>query len=333
MNWLIKRVGQALFTVWVVITLSFLLIRFMPGGPLDYLKVQLREQGLPPSTVNNYVQDYIQMVPDDPLWVQYFDYMTAIVQGDFGQSYYTNEPVFETLASAMPWTVFLMSIATFITFGIGISFGSLMAYLEGSKFDSTMTVLSIVLTSIPYYVLAVLLVYVLGYQLSYFPTGGRVNTSLAAGFNWPYIKSILYYATLPLISMIIPGWGGTALSMRGNSISILGEDYLRVARLRGLPRRRIALRYVARNAMLPLYTGILISIGFMLGGSVILETIFNYTGIGYYLFEAVSSRDYPMMMGAFILITIAVVIGVLVADLTYHKIDPRAASEGEREAY
>lgn len=333
MNWLLKRVGQAIFTLWVVITLSFVLIRFMPGGPLDYLKVQLREQGLPPSTVNNYVQDYIQMVPDDPLWVQYVDYITAIVQGNFGQSYYTNEPVFETLAAAMPWTVFLMSIATFVTFGIGIALGSLMAYLEGSKFDSTMTVVSIVLTSIPYYVLAVLLVYVMGYQLSYFPTGGRVDTSLSAGFHWPYVRSILYYAALPLVSMIIPGWGGTALSMRGNSISILGEDYLRVARLRGLPRRRIALRYVARNAMLPLYTGILISIGFMLGGSVILETIFNYTGIGYYLFKAVSSRDYPMMMGAFIFITIAVVIGVLVADLTYHKIDPRAAGEGEREAY
>lgn len=333
MNWLIKRVGQAIFTIWVVVTLSFLLIRFMPGGPLDYLRVQLRNQGLPPSTVNQYVQNYINITPDAPLWKQYLDYMFAIVQGDFGVSYWTNEPVFETLAAAMPWTVFLMSIATFVTFGIGIALGSLMAYLEGSKFDSSMTVVSIVLTSIPYYVLAVMLVYVLGYQLSYFPTGGRVDASLSAGFNWPYVRSILYYAALPLLSMIIPGWGGTALSMRGNSISILGEDYLRVARLRGLSRRRIALRYVARNAMLPLYTGILISIGFMLGGSVILETIFNYTGIGYYLFEAVSSRDYPMMMGAFILITIAVVIGVLVADLTYHKIDPRAAREGEREAF
>lgn len=333
MKWLFKRVGQALFTVWAVITLSFLLIRFMPGGPLDYLRVQLRERGIPPETINEYVRTYIPVDPDKPLWQQYFDYLFSVLQGDFGQSFWSNEPVFDILAPALPWTVFLMSIATFFSFGIGIAVGGMMAYLEGSRFDSSMTVTSIVLTSIPYYILAVALVYLLGYQLSYFPTGGRVDSTLNAGFNWPFIKSILFHATLPLLSMLIPGWGGTALSMRGNSISVLGEDYLRVARLRGLSGRRIALRYVARNAMLPLYTGILVSIGFMLGGSVILETIFNYPGVGYYLFRGVEARDYPLMMGGFILISIAVVLGVFIADMTYHRIDPRAASESEREAF
>ncbi|HET7324230.1 MAG TPA: ABC transporter permease, partial [Halococcus sp.] len=160
-----------------------------------------------------------------------------------------------------------------------------------------------------------------------------VNPELAAGFNWPYISSILYHAVLPLLSTTLVGWGGTALSMRGNSISILGEDYIRVARLRGLSRRRIALRYVARNAMLPMYTGIVLAIAFMLGGSVILEQIFTYPGVGYYLFLATVSRDYPLMMGGLIMISTAVVIGVLVADLTYSKIDPRASGEGQRETY
>lgn len=121
--------------------------------------------------------------------------------------------------------------------------------------------------------------------------------------------------------------------MRGNSISILGEDYIRVARLRGLSRQRIALRYVSRNAMLPMYTGILLSIAFMLGGSVILEQIFAYPGVGFYLFKATVARDYPVMMGGLIMISTAVIFGVLVADLTYSKIDPRAAGEGQRESY
>lgn len=333
MKWLAKRIGQSVLTLWAVVTLSFSMIRFLPGGPIDYLVVKLRQRGIPEQTIDNYVENYISIIPNEPLWQQYLNYVTSIAQGDFGQSFYTSQPVFEILATALPWTVFLMTIATFVTTVTGIAIGGLMAYVEGSRFDSGTTVLSIVLTSIPYYVLAIALVYLLGFQLQWFPIGGQVDSSLSPGFTWPYIQSVLYHAVLPLLSLTVTGWGGKALSMRGNSISILGEDYLRVARLRGLSSYRIAFRYVARNALLPMYTGILISIGFLFGGSVILEKIFAYPGLGYYLFKAVKSRDYPVMMGGLIMITTAVVIGILIADLTYSKIDPRAAQEGKRESY
>lgn len=333
MRWLIKRIGQALLTLWAIVTLSFVLIRFLPGSPIDYLIAQLKKRGIPESTIDNYVDSYINVIPNEPIWAQYLNYVTSIAQGDFGRSFWSHEPVFDILATALPWTVFLMVIATFITTVMGITIGGLMAYLEGSRFDSVTTVLSIILTSIPYYILAIALIYIFGFQLKWFPTGGRVDSSLTAGLSWPYIESILYHAALPILSMTVPGWGGKALSMRGNSISVLGEDYLRVARLRGLSQSRIALRYVARNAMLPMYTGILVSIGFMFGGAVILEKIFAYPGIGYYLFKAVVSRDYPVMMGGLILISTAVVIGIFIADLTYSKIDPRAGGESERETY
>ncbi|WP_227355856.1 ABC transporter permease [Haladaptatus salinisoli] len=333
MRWLAKRIGQAIFTLWAIVTISFVLIRFLPGGPIDYLVVQLKKKKIPESIIDNYVENYISFQPDQPLWVQYIDYVSSVLQGDLGQAYFQDGMVFDILAQALPWTIFLAAIATFVTTVVGIAFGGFMAYTEGSKFDSGVTLFSTVAGGIPYYILAITLVYLFGYRWQMFPTGGQVDPSLVAGFNWPYVKSVLYHAVLPLLSTTLVGWGGVALSMRGNSISILGEDYIRVARLRGLSRRRIALRYVARNAMLPMYTGILLSIAFMLGGSVILEQIFAYPGIGLYLFKAVVSSDYPLMMGGLIMISTAVVIGVLVADLTYSKIDPRASSEGERESY
>jgi peptide/nickel transport system permease protein len=333
MRWFAKRIGQAIFTLWAVVTISFALIRFLPGGPLVYLKVQLKKQGIPESTIDNYVENYVSFQSDDPLWIQYIDYMTSILQGDLGQALFQDGAVFDILAQALPWTIFLAGIATFVTTVIGIAIGGFMAYTEGSKFDSGVTLFSTIAGGIPYYVLALALVYIFGYRWQMFPTGGQVDPSLAAGFNWPYVKSVLYHAVLPLLSTTLVGWGGVALSMRGNSISILGEDYIRVARLRGLSRQRIALRYVSRNAMLPMYTGILLSIAFMLGGSVILEQIFTYPGVGFYLFKATVSRDYPLMMGGLIMISTAVILGVLVADLTYSKIDPRTSGEGQRESY
>lgn len=333
MRWLAKRIGQAIFTLWAVVTLSFLLIRYLPGGPIDFLVVQLREQGIPESQIGNYVNNYVSFNPEQPLWMQYLDYVASVLQGDFGEAYFLDGQVFDILMQALPWTVFLAAIGTFLTTIIGIVVGGFMAYTEGSKFDTSVTLFSTIAGGIPYYILAIGLLYVFAYRLQYFPTGGQVNQDLVPGFKWPYIKSVLYHATLPLLSTTLVGWGGTALSMRGNSISVLGEDYIRVARLRGLPRRRIAIRYVARNAMLPMYTGILLAIAFMLGGSVILEEIFAYPGVGYYLFQGTVARDYPVMMGGLVIISAAVIVGVLIADLTYSKIDPRAAGEGGRESY
>lgn len=333
MRWLAKRIGQAVFTLWAIVTISFALIRFLPGGPIDYLVVQLQQQGIPDDQIDNYVENYISFQPDQPMWMQYLDYLVSVVQGDFGQAFFQDGAVFDILAQALPWTIFLAAIATFVTTVVGIGVGGFMAYTEGSKFDSGVTLFSTIAGGIPYYVLAIGLVYLFGYRWQFFPTGGQVGSGVSPGFNWPYVSSVLYHAALPILSTTLVGWGGTALSMRGNSISILGEDYIRVARLRGLARRRIALRYVARNAMLPMYTGILISIAFMLGGSVILEQIFAYPGVGYYLFQATVSRDYPLMMGGLVIISTAVVVGVFVADLTYSKIDPRAAGEGQRETY
>ncbi|WP_276257122.1 ABC transporter permease [Halomontanus rarus] len=333
----IERTAQAVFTVFAVVTMTFGMIRLMPGGPVSYIRSQLvQQQGsqVDMEQVNALVEVYTNVAPDEPLYVQYVEYMTSLLQGDLGVSMFYNDPVTMILASAAPWTVFVMSISLVLTFGLGITLGAVMAYIEGSRFDVSTTLVSILLNSIPYYVMAIVLVYILGYQFNWFPTGGRVSSEVATGMNLAFLRSAFYHAALPIASLVITGFGIQALAMRGNSIRVLGEDYIRVARLRGLAPHDIALRYVGRNAILPMYTGMMIAIGFMFGGSVILEEIFAYPGIGYYMFRGIMARDYPLMMGAFLIITIAVVVGIYVADLTYGKLDPRAGSGGgNREAY
>ncbi|KZN23123.1 ABC transporter permease [Haladaptatus sp. R4] len=334
---IVERAAQAIFTVFIVCTLSFGLIRLLPGGPMDSIRakmMQSRSGSMSMSQVNRLVEVYTNVQPQKPIYIQYVDYMSSLLTGNLGKSiFYNGESVSSIIAAALPWTVFIMAISLLLTFTIGISLGAVMGYLEGSRFDSVATMISTLFNSIPYYIAAVVLVYVLGYQLSWFPTGGRVSSDVAPG-TLPFFQSALFHAALPIFSLVLTGFGVQALSMRGNSIRILGEDYLRVARLRGLSTRQIALRYVGRNAILPMYTGLMISIGFMFGGSVILEQIFKYQGVGYYMYAAIDSRDYSLMLGAFLIITIAVVLGIFIADMTYEKVDPRAGTGGgNRESY
>lgn len=333
-NWFVKRVGLALATIYAVITLTFVLIRFLPGGPANFLASQIqRKTGrkLNPEQLDRMVNQYVSFDPSQPLWKQYVDYMANLLSGNFGTSLYYNESNAQIIGEALPWTVFVMSIAITTMFVVGILLGATMAYKEQSRFDTFFTGLGTVLNSIPYFLAAIALLYVFGYVYGIFPTRGKVAEGVEAGLTLEFITSAFYHAALPALSVIITGTGGIALAMRGNSISVLGEDYVRVAKLRGLSTRTIVSSYVMRNAILPMYTSLLIAIGFIFGGSIILERIFVYTGVGYYLFQAVQARDYSLMMAGFIMISITVVFAILFADLTYGKLDPRIGAGGEKQ--
>jgi len=330
-NYYLNRVFQMLFTLYAVITLSFVIIRFLPGGPMQALRTQIiqrsRQTGeqYDPQRVNSLVEAYVSVNPDAPIWEQYLDYIGSIIVGDFGQSFSYQEPVLDIMANALPWTLLLFGFATLLTFVMNISLGALMAYTERSKFDSVLSLYSIVSASVPYYILAVVLILILGDVIPLFPTSGKMNSAIPRGFNLPFIGSILHHMTLPVLSIVLTS-GATALAMRANSISVLGENYVRVARLRGLTSYTVATRYVGRNAILPMYTTMMIRLGTLFGGSVVLETVFGYSGLGYVLFNAIESRDYSLMMGGFILITAMIVLGLFIADLTYGFLDPRIKS-------
>ncbi|WP_435362159.1 ABC transporter permease [Haloarchaeobius sp. DFWS5] len=337
-EYFVKRTGQALFTAFVVVTLSFGLVRLMPGNPADQLRGQLirNNPDLSQQEINRRVANYINIDFTAPLHEQYVDYVAGILQGDFGRSISQNAPVAEILGDALPWTVFAFSVAILLMFVVGIALGAIMAYQEGSRFDIGTTGIGIVLNSTPNYVTALLFLYVFGFQLGWFPTSGRLASDvlpivdpLRPVATFQFFADAVYHASLLIAAVVITGFGGVALAMRGNSIQVLGEDYLRVARLRGLSDTRIALRYVARNAILPMYTGLLLAFGAVIGGSAILEQVFTYPGLGYYIVEAVEARDYPLMMGGFVLITLAVVVGAFIADLTYGLVDPRVSVGGD----
>lgn len=331
LRYLLERTAQAIITVFGVLTITFVLIQQLPGGPTAYLKAQLASQGSVEDieSITEMMKSYTGFATSDPLWKQYLDYMSGVfLEFDLGTSIWYQDSVTTIYAEAIPWTGFVMISAILINFVIIVGVGALSAYREGSYFDYTTSSVFQVLGSIPYFIVALVLLYVFGYRRGIFPTGGRMPQGVTAGVNFEFVAGVLYYATLPMLS-IIAAQLGRMLNMRGNSISTLGEDYLRVARIRGIPSFQITMRYVVRNSILPLYTGLIITLGTVFGSSVILEEIFSYKGAGFYLFNAVVHRDYILMMGGFLIITIAVTVGVYVADLTYGLIDPRI-QEGEQ---
>lgn len=330
MKWLIKRIFQAVLTVFVVITSTFLLIRWLPGGPMDYLMGKLLQEGRDPAEAQAAVELYLRINPEQPPLQQYIEYMTSVLSGDLGRSIWYNQPVSEILLGALPWTIFYGATGLFFGFLISVSLGAYMAYKEGTTFDYTSTGICLGIMSLPSYIIGIVLLYIFAYQGGLFPIAGRMSSAVSPGISLAFFLDVLHHGALLILTVTIAGVGGRSISMRGNSISIMGEDYLHVARLRGLTERRIALRYVGRNAMLPLYTSLLIQIGNILSGSVILEKVFSYPGVGFFLYRGVVARDMPLMMGAFLIITLAVVTMLFVADLTYGIIDPRIRTEGDQ---
>lgn len=339
MNYYIRRLFQAAFTLFMVIALTFGLYRLMPGGPVEAMQQQMIDdaisQGQTPDMayINRLVEIRTNIQPDAPTHIQFYEYMRdIIVYQDFGQSISYSEPVFDILMHAMPWSIFVSVYGLLIGFTANILLGAVMAYYEGGRFDSGSTMVAIVLNSIPYYVGAVIMLAFLAFSWDLFPTGGRYWASAEPGFNVEFMLGVLHHGALPIMSGVLIGFGGTALSMRGNCIRVMGSNYLRVARLRGLSDSRIATRYVGRNAILPLYTGFMIGLAAIFSSSIIMEQIFTYPGVGWYTFDALNNRDYPLLMGILIFFSTVTVTGVLIADMTYGLIDPRA-STSDKEGY
>jgi len=324
-GYLARRVLMALITIYVVVTISFYMVRFMPGNPVEFLEFKLEQQGnISPDQIKQQVQAIIGVLPTGPIWKQYLSYVGRIFRGDFGVSMLNpSQTVLSVIGSALPWTILLVGIALLVSFIIGLVIGTIMAAYPDSKFAQIMTGLTSFLSAIPNYLVAIVLIYLLADQHHFFPITGAYANSTTPGFNASFIGSVLYHAALPIASYTIVSFGGWALAMKGSVTTVLGADHVRAAESRGLSSRRVTQTYIGRNAMLPMVTNLAVSVGYMFGGSVFIETYFSYPGLGFRLINAVNSRDYSLMMGCFLLITIAVVISNLVVDLIYPIVDPR----------
>lgn len=253
----------------------------------------------------------------------YRESLRDLSKGDLGESQFYGEPVSDLILRALPWTAFVLSVSMMLSFFTGVSLGTMMAWKRRSFIYPLVTIYASITGATPDWIIGLILLVILAINLKLFPIAGAYDTSLAIGFNWPFIKSALHHATLPVLAFTFEATGTWALAMKGSAMSTIGEDYLMAARARGLKERRIMTAYVGRNALLPLVTRLAIRLGKMLGITTIIESVFSYPGIGLLFGKALEEGDYVVMKGVFLLIAAVVILANLVVDVLYPRLDPR----------
>ncbi|GAA3148899.1 ABC transporter permease [Nonomuraea salmonea] len=267
--------------------------------------------------------------PDGTLWQQYSEYITGLLRLDLGVSVTRpGTPVLDVLTDAAKWTVLPVLAGTLLSFLVGIILGVYAAIKRTGKLGDALSISGSLLHGIPQYVLAMLLVVIFATLIPILPADGSVDILYEPGFNAGYIGSLVEHAILPVLTYALSAYGGWILAMKSSVVTVLGDDFILAAELRGM-KRSIVFRYIARNAILPLFTMLALSLGLLLGGAVFIEKIFNYPGLGWLLISSVTDRDYALMGGAFLLITAGTIIANIVADLFYTVIDPRVRSGEE----
>jgi peptide/nickel transport system permease protein len=320
----VKRIGAGLLMIYVVTTLVFFLIRLMPGSPYQLMVNELIQQGYSMTAAENQVHILLGFEPKGPVLSQYWQFIGNLVHGNLGTSVsLTGQPVLRLIAEAAPWTILVVATSLLLSFGFGIVVGTLAAYFRGTWIDQVIANLSAVLNGVPQFITAIVLFYFLATLGHLFPIGGAYSPSVAPGFSFAFIVSVADHAVLPILSFVLSIWAGWALSMKASTISILGEDFVTAAKAMAINPRVILASYVGKNSILPLFTGLVLSLGFMFGGSIFVEQIFNYPGLGYLFVNGTASRDFPLMQGCFLLLTTAVIFANIAADLLYHRLDPR----------
>ncbi len=327
-SYTVRTLLQGVLTIWVVMTFTFVLIRQMPSNPVQIETERLiREENLTYEEAYNRAAALFDFDPNTPILEQYVAYLGKLIRLDLGRSITSaGTPVLDQILQYLPWTLFSVGFGLLISFTVGIFAGMTMAYWRGSAFDNVVTALASILFGIPNYITALLIILILGVQLKVFEVSsafGRVDPGIEPGFTFEYLASVLEHAVLPVLTYVSATVGGWILSMKSSTIATLGEEYVTVAHARGLGQWRILTSYVGRNAMLPLVTRLAISIGFVVGGSVIIEDIYRYRGLGKFLVQSIVARDYTSMQGVFLVITVAVVFANMLADVLYGFLDPR----------
>ena len=333
-NYTFRTLIQSLITIWAVITFIFFLVRLMPGNPVEiYVNYLINLENLSYEDAYNRAASQFKFDPDASWLEQYFVYMGQLVRGDLGESITSSGTrVLDQILRFLPWTVFCVGSALLISFTLGIFLGMVSAYYRNTWIDNLISFVASVLGAVPDYIWGLLIIVIFGVQLQWFSVGdlrGTYNPTLDPGFNAVFIFSVIKHALLPILTYTLGTVGFWVLAMRGSTTSTLGEDYVTIARARGLSQGRIITAYVGRNASLPLFTLLAINIGFVLGGSVIVEELFVYKGLGSFLFWSISQRDYTSMQGVLLIITMAVVFSNMLADLLYSRLDPRVRISGD----
>lgn len=321
MSFLFRRIGFYLLAAWASLTLNFFLPRLMPGDPAAAMFARFRGQAQP-EQIEAMRKAF--GLSDAPLIQQYGTYLTHALRGDFGISISSfPAPVIDVIATSLQWTLLLGLVATVLGFIIGTLLGVLGAWRRGGLADSVLPPLLLFVGSFPYFWLASLALFFLGFRWNLFPLRHAYSDYLTPAWSLEFLQSVATHLVLPAGTILLVSIGGWMLGMRNTMISVLAEDYITMAEAKGLSQGRIMFAYAARNALLPNVTAVGMALGFVISGALVTETVFAYPGLGYQLLTAVRNLDYPLMQGIFLMITFAVLIANLIVDLLYMRLDPR----------
>lgn len=328
MRFILRRLGFFVITLWVALTLNFFIPRLMPGNPAEAMMARFKGRINPEAM--KALEVAFGLNTQKPLLVQYVDYLGNTLTGHFGISLtFFPQPVGKVIAQALPWTLGLVGTTTVIAFLLGTAIGMVGGWRRNGIVDSVLPPVFVITSALPYFWVGLMLI--MGLSLGTngaLPSDGSYDPTLDAGFNTTFIVDVIKHAILPALSILIISIGGWILTMRNNVVTTLAEDYIRMARAKGLSNSKIMMSYAARNAVLPNLSGFAMSLGFVVAGAILVEFTFNYPGVGYMLLSAVNNQDYPLMQALFVLITVTVLVAVLISDFFTAILDPRVRTEG-----
>ncbi|WP_062291699.1 ABC transporter permease [Demequina phytophila] len=321
MRFILRRMAFYLFTAWAAITINFFLPRLMKGDPISaYLA---RNQGkVSPESIES-LTTLFGLDSDKSMLQQYLDYWGLLFSGDLGVSISNGlAPVSAVIASALPWTLGLVGIATVLSFLIGTSLGSVIGWRRGSRADWAVPFATF-FSTVPYFWMGLIVIAVFSTTLGWFPASHAYDKGSQPEWSWDFIGQVIAHGTLPALTIVVASLGGWVLGMRNMMITVLDEDYVTVAQAKGLRQRRVLTHYASRNAVLPQLSSFALALGFIVGGTLVMELVFSYPGVGKLLLDATSAKDYPLMQGLFLVITLAVLVANILADVAYAALDPR----------
>ena len=328
MRFVLRRLGFFVVTLWAAISFNFVIPRLMPGSPAEALEAQHPHLG--PQAIHALTV-LLGGGSNQSFFGQYLQYWRHVVTLNFGISITTSfgTSVNTMVFHALPWTLGLVGITTVLAFVLGTLIGLVSAWMRGSWLDSALPPIFVITSAFPYFWVGLLLIYFFSIRLGVFPSEDAYNfLSNSPGLDWHYIGDVLRHAVLPAMTILITAIGGWILTMRNNVITVMADDYVRMARAKGLKPWRIMWKYAGKNAVLPNLTGFAMSVGFVVSGAIVVEYVFNYPGVGTLLLTAVNGLDYPLMQALFLLITLAVLLSVLGADIVTAILDPRTRDPG-----
>jgi peptide/nickel transport system permease protein len=324
-GYLLRRLFIFFLTIWLSATLIWLIPRLAPGDPVTAMVSRMIQS-------SGYVENSEKIIEgwkerfglNDPLTVQYVRYLGNIVRLDFGYSLaYFPTGVNEIIGMALPWTLGLLLVAVIITFLLGNFLGAIMVWRNTPRLIKSLIPVGMLFTSLPSILAAIFLIYVFAFILNWFPMTGTYGRGMQPKLTPEFIGSVIYHGTLPALAIVLVSFGYWTLGMRGMMITVEGEDYMHLARAKGLSPFYILYRYMVRNAILPQITAFAITIGTLVSGQILVEYIFVYQGMGTIIYNAIATQDFPVIQGTSFLIIVMTALAVLILDLIYPLIDPR----------